>query len=137
MRPFATTKRSVWRSGRDACTGLSVRAWRELIKIGAVRTITEDRGRGHVRLCDATTLKRAAVIAALNRAGFSLAVSGRIAYFLPIDELLYAIWDPCWIFFRAQWKWILILGFLHVLNSRRPIGSTRTSRPRPISRLIG
>ena len=24
------------------CTSLSVRAWRELIKIGAVRTITED-----------------------------------------------------------------------------------------------
>jgi hypothetical protein len=84
------------------CTGLSVRAWRELIKVGAVRTITEDRGRGRVRLCDATTLKRTAVIAALNRAGFSLAVSGRIAYFLPLDMLLYAAWDPCWILFEGS-----------------------------------
>jgi hypothetical protein len=78
-----------------SCTGLSVRAWRELIKIGAVRTVTEDRGPGRVRVCDANTLKRAAVIAALNRARFSLAVAGRIAYLLPLDELLYRIWDPC------------------------------------------
>ncbi len=77
------------------CTGLSVRAWRELIKIGAVRTATENRGPGRVRLCTATTFKRAAAIAALNRTGFSLAVSGRIAYFLPLDELLYVFWDPC------------------------------------------
>jgi hypothetical protein len=65
------------------------------IKVGAVRTVTEDRGPGRVRLCDANTFKRAAVIAALNRARFSLAVAGRIAYFLPLDTLLYAIWDPC------------------------------------------
>jgi hypothetical protein len=77
------------------CTGLSTRAWRELIKMRAVRTITADRGRGHVRLCDATVLKRAAVIAALNQAGFSLPVSGRIAYFLPYHTLLYAVCDPC------------------------------------------
>jgi hypothetical protein len=84
------------------CTGLSVRAWRELIKVGAVRTVTENRGPGRVRLCDATTLKRAAAIAALNRAGFSLAVSGRIAYFLPLDELLYAFWDPCAILLQSS-----------------------------------
>jgi hypothetical protein len=83
------------------CTGLSVRAWRELIKIGAVRTVTEDRGPGRVRLCDANTFKRAALIAALNRARFSLAVSGRIAYFLPLDMLLYAIWDPCTILLQG------------------------------------
>jgi hypothetical protein len=83
------------------CTGLSVRAWRELIKIGAVRTVTEDRGPGRVRLCDANTFKRAALIAALNRARFSLAVSGRIAYFLPLDTLLYKIWDPYWILFQV------------------------------------
>jgi hypothetical protein len=76
------------------CTGLSVRAWRELIKIGAVRIVTEDRGPGRVRLCDANTFKRAAVIAALNRARFSLTVSGRIAFFLPCEELFYKIWDP-------------------------------------------
>src|SRR5437588_12549167 len=77
------------------CTGLSVRAWRELIKIGAVRTVTQDRGPGRVRVCDADTFKRTAVIAALNRARFSLAVSGRIAYFLPLDAFLYGLCDPC------------------------------------------
>jgi hypothetical protein len=76
------------------CTGLSVRAWRELLKLNAVRTVNEDRGRGHIRLCDKTTFKRAAVIAALNRAGFSLALSGRIAYFLPLDHVLFTLWDP-------------------------------------------
>jgi hypothetical protein len=77
-----------------ACTGLSQRAWRELIKLRTVRTITEDRGRGVVRLCDATVLKRAAVVGAVNRAGWSLAVSGQIAYFLPLHSLLYSVCDP-------------------------------------------
>src|SRR5437588_6678841 len=76
------------------CTGLSTRAWRELIKMRAVRTITQDRGRGHIRLCDATVFKRAAAIAALNQAGLSLPVCGRIAYFLPYHSLLYAVRDP-------------------------------------------
>ena len=76
------------------CADLSNRAWRELIKTRAVATVTESLGRGHVRLCDATVLKRAAAIAALNRAGFSLAVSGRIAYSLPFHTLLYEICDP-------------------------------------------
>lgn len=84
------------------CTGLSVRAWRELIKVGAVRTVTENRGPGRVRVCTATTFKRAAAIAALNRAGLSLAMSGRIAYFLPLDELLYAFWDPCTILLQGS-----------------------------------
>ena len=77
------------------CTGLSVRAWRELIKNRAVHTVPENRGRGCVRLCDATVLKRAAVIGILNRAGLSLAVAGQIAYFLPYHTLLYEICDPC------------------------------------------
>jgi hypothetical protein len=84
------------------CTGLSVRAWRELIKLGAVRTSTAARGRGRVRLCDATALKRAAVIAALNRTGLSLAVSGSIAYFLPFHTLLYALCDPFPILFQPS-----------------------------------
>jgi hypothetical protein len=81
------------------CTGLSVRAWRELIKLGAIRTITDRRGPGRVRVCDATTFKRTAVIAAINAAGFSLAVAGRIAYFLPFEELMYAICDPFTVLF--------------------------------------
>jgi hypothetical protein len=76
-------------------TDLSVRAWRELIKTRAVHTITDNRGPGRVRLCDATVFKRAAAIGALNRAGFSLPVSGRIAYFLPFHTLLFSICDPC------------------------------------------
>jgi hypothetical protein len=78
------------------CTGLSERALRELIKIRAVRTITENvRGRGQVRLCDATVFKRVAAIEAIHRAGFSLGVAGRIAYFLPFHTLLFEICDPC------------------------------------------
>jgi hypothetical protein len=78
------------------CTGLSVRAWRELIKLEAVRTEEEKYGRGpgRVRTCDAHTLKRAAVISALHQSGLSLAVAGQIAYLLPFHTLLYAVCDP-------------------------------------------
>ena len=77
------------------CTGLTVRGWRELIKFRAVATVTESSGRGYVRLCDATVLKRAAAIGALNRAGLSLPVSGHVAYSLPLHTQLYEICDPC------------------------------------------
>jgi hypothetical protein len=77
------------------CTGLSVRGWRELIKFRLVRTITENiRGRGHIRLCDSTVFKRAATIAAINQAGFSLQVAGWIAYFAPFHTTLYEICNP-------------------------------------------
>jgi hypothetical protein len=76
------------------CTGLSKRSYRELIRTGAVCTITEDRGRGLVRLCDATVFKRCAIIAALNEAGWSLAVAGQIALALPFRSLLYETCDP-------------------------------------------
>jgi len=81
------------------CTGLSVRSWRELIKIGAVRTTTVGRGPGRVRLCDTATFKRTAIIAAIKGAGFSLPVAGRIAYFLPFEELLFGVWDPFTVLF--------------------------------------
>jgi hypothetical protein len=81
------------------CTGLSVRGLRELIKIGAVRTVTERRGPGRVRICDDTTFKRLAIIAAIHSAGFSLATAGRAAYFTPFDELLFAVWDPFTVLF--------------------------------------
>ena len=84
------------------CAGLSVRALRELIKVGAIRTVTEGRGPGRVRLCDATVFKRAAVISALNQAGLNLAVAGRIAYFLPFHTLLYTVCDPLTIL--LQWS---------------------------------
>jgi hypothetical protein len=76
------------------CTGLSVRGWRELIQARAVRTVTENRGRGRVRQCDATTLKRVAAVGALSQAGFSLAVSGQIACCFPLRTVLYEICDP-------------------------------------------
>jgi hypothetical protein len=84
------------------CTGLTVRAWRELIKLRAVHTVAEPRGRGRVRLCDATVLKRAAVIGALNQAGLSLAVSGQIALYVPFHSVLYEIVDPIRILFRSM-----------------------------------
>jgi hypothetical protein len=75
-------------------TGLSVRALRELIKVRAIRTLTEGRGPGRVRVCDATVFKRTAVISALNQAGLSLAVAGRVAYFMPFHTLIYSVCDP-------------------------------------------
>ena len=82
-----------------SCTGLSVRAWRELIKLKAVRT-EDGRGPGRVRICDRTNLKRSAVISALHQAGFSLAVAGPIALFLPYHTLLYEVCDPITILFQ-------------------------------------
>jgi hypothetical protein len=76
------------------CSLLPVRAWRELIKTRAVRTVQEGRGRGRIRLCDAVVFKRAAVIAALNQTGLSLAVSGQIANFQPFHTLLFTVCDP-------------------------------------------
>jgi hypothetical protein len=76
-----------------SATGLSVRSWRELIKLKAVRT-EEGRGPGRVRSCDRTNLKRAAVISALHQAGSSLAVAGPIALFLPYHTVLYEVCDP-------------------------------------------
>ncbi len=85
-----------------SCTGLSVRAWRELIKLKAVRTEEEKYGRGpgRVRTCDAHTLKRAAVISALHQSGVSLAVAGQIAFVMPFHTLLYVVCDPLTILFQ-------------------------------------
>ena len=84
------------------CTGLSVRAWRELIKRKAVRTEETGRGPGRVRTCDATTFKRTAIISALNETGLSLAVAGQVAFFLPRHTLLYEVCDPITILFQGS-----------------------------------
>ena len=76
------------------CTGLSARSVRELIKQGAVRTRSEDRGAGRIRTFDSATFKRLAVVAAINDAGFGLKLAGQIAYLLPSDDLLYRTYDP-------------------------------------------
>jgi Transcriptional regulator, AbiEi antitoxin len=76
------------------CIGLSERSIRELIKRGAVRTLSEDRGAGRIRTFDATTFKRLAFLAAINEAGFSLNLAGRMAYLLPSDDHLYRTYDP-------------------------------------------
>ena len=75
-------------------TGLSLRAWRGLLEMRAVTTVAERRGRGRIRLYDSTVFKRAAVIAAISRAGFNLGVSGQIAYFMPFHTLIFTICDP-------------------------------------------
>lgn len=84
------------------CAGLTLRAWRELLSTRLVRTVTEQRGRGRVRLCDATVFKRAAAIAAINRAGFSLAVSSQIAYFWPYHTVLFTVCDPLTILLQSS-----------------------------------
>jgi hypothetical protein len=85
-----------------ACTGLSARSIRQLIKVRAVRTLSEDRGAGHIRKFDATTFKRLAVTSALNRAGYSLRLAGQLAYFLPGDAQLYRIYDPIAVLFDTR-----------------------------------
>jgi len=85
-----------------ACTGLGGRAYRELIKRKALRTVTERRGPGRVRLCDATTLKRTAAIAAVHRAGWSLQASGQIASCIPLRTLLYEVCDPSAVLLRRS-----------------------------------
>jgi hypothetical protein len=67
-----------------------------------VRTEVHGPGRGRVRLCDALTLKRAAVIAALNQAGFSLRVSAQVAYFAPFHTALYDVIDPSFILLEGS-----------------------------------
>jgi hypothetical protein len=81
------------------CTELSARSIRELIKRGAVRTLSEDRGAGRIRTFDATTFKRLALLAAINEAGFSLTLAGQMAYLLPSDNLLYQTYDPITVLF--------------------------------------
>lgn len=76
------------------CTALSARSIRELIKRGAARTLSEDRGAGRFRTFDAATFKRLTLVAAINQAGFSLNLAGQMAYLLPSDNLLYRTYDP-------------------------------------------
>jgi len=84
------------------CTGLSARSVRQLIKMGAVRTASEDRGAGRIRTFDSTTFKRLAVVAAINDAGFSLKLAGQIAYLLPSDDHLYRTYDPLNVLFDTS-----------------------------------
>ena len=77
-----------------ACTGLSARSIRQLIKVGAVRTLSEGRGAGHIRRFEATTFKRLALASAIHEAGLSLRLAGQLAYLVPGDRRLYARYDP-------------------------------------------
>jgi hypothetical protein len=82
-----------------ACTGLSARSIRQLIKVGAVRTLSEERGAGYIRRFDATTFMRLAVASAIHEAGLSLTLAGQLAYLLPGDALLYDRYDPIGVLF--------------------------------------
>jgi hypothetical protein len=77
-----------------ACTGLSARSIRQFIKVGAVRTRSEDRGAGYIRRFDATTFKRLALASAIHDSGLSLTLAGQLAYLLPGDRQFYAHYDP-------------------------------------------
>lgn len=85
-------------------TGLSGRAWRELLKIGAVRKVSDQRGPGRKRTVDSDMFMQAAIIAALHRSGFSLAIAGRLAHFMPMDWLIYIACDP-WVVLVDQIEW--------------------------------
>jgi len=84
------------------CTGLSRRSVRELIKLGIIRTRSEERGAGRIRTFDATTFKRLAIVAAVNNAGFGLRLAGQLTYLLPGDEHLYRICDPINVLFDTS-----------------------------------
>ncbi|MBR0938864.1 hypothetical protein [Bradyrhizobium jicamae] len=77
-----------------ACAGLSGRSIRQLLKVGAVQTVSGERGAGHIRKFDSKTLKRLVLVSALNRAGLSLTLAGQMAYLLPDDDHLYEQCDP-------------------------------------------
>jgi hypothetical protein len=70
------------------CTGLSARAYRELIKVRAVRTEETGRGPGRVRICDATTLKRSAVRPEPIRSQLSRRWADRALHAVPYVALL-------------------------------------------------
>jgi hypothetical protein len=77
------------------CTGFPKRSVRELIKVRAVRTLSDSRGgAGHMRTFDATTFKRLAIASALHDAGSSLTLAGQLAYQLPGERRLFAHYDP-------------------------------------------
>src|SRR5262249_53855747 len=82
-----------------ACTGLSARSIRQLIKVGAVCTLSGDWGAGYIRRFDATTFKRLALASAIHDAGSSLTLAGQLAYLLPGDARLYARYDPISVLF--------------------------------------
>jgi hypothetical protein len=85
-----------------ACTGLSARSIRQLIKVGAVRTLSEERGAGHIRKFDATTFKRLALASAIHGAGLSLTLAGQLAFLLPGDRQFYAHYDPINVLFDTR-----------------------------------
>lgn len=82
-------------------TGLSERAQRELQKLGIIQPVPQPNPKAQ-RLLDATMLKRAAIIAALTKAGLSLGVAGRMVYSaILLEDLVFEICDPWQVHFDA------------------------------------
>jgi hypothetical protein len=74
-------------------TGLSERSQRELAKLGILLPIPQAKTK--VRLFNARMFKRAAIIAPLNKGGFSLEVAGRITYAAPLlEQLWFSMAEP-------------------------------------------
>jgi hypothetical protein len=74
-------------------TGLPERSQRELLKLGIISAVPQARTKA--RLLTSLMLKRAAIIAPLQRSGLSLGVAGRIVYAaMMLEDLVYDIVDP-------------------------------------------
>jgi hypothetical protein len=83
-------------------TGLSERSQRELAKLGILPPIPQAKTKA--RLFDARMFKRAAIIAPLNKGGFSLEVAGRITYAAPLlEQLWFSMVDPPGVGPRREW----------------------------------
>lgn len=81
-------------------TGLSERSQRELLKLGVIDAIPQAKTKQ--RVINAHMLKRAALVAPLNRAGLSLGVAGRIVYAaMMLEDLIFDIVDPWDVYYDA------------------------------------
>jgi hypothetical protein len=82
-------------------TGLSERSQRELQKLGILQPVPQANPKAQ-RLLNTTMLKRAAIIAPLNRAGLSLGVAGRVVYAaMMLENLVFDIVDPWDVYYDA------------------------------------
>lgn len=82
-------------------TGLTERSQRELQKLGILQPVPQPNPKAQ-RLLNTTMLKRAAIVAPLNRAGLSLGVAGRIVYAaMMLEDLIFDIVDPWDVYYDA------------------------------------
>src|SRR3954469_21866440 len=74
-------------------TGLSERSQRELLKLGIISAVPQAKTKA--RLLTSHMIKRAAVIAPLNKSGLSLQVAGKIGVAaLMLEDFYFDVIDP-------------------------------------------